>query len=41
VKKVQISHAKNAATAKQPSGGINLQLGHSGPDHLDDEFEKY
>ncbi|MHB8056845.1 MAG: methyl-accepting chemotaxis protein [Desulfuromonadaceae bacterium] len=41
VKKAQIPHAKNAAIAKQPSGGINLQLGQSGPDHLDDEFEKY
>ncbi|MDD2309020.1 MAG: MCP four helix bundle domain-containing protein [Desulfuromonadaceae bacterium] len=41
VKKVQVAHAKNAAIAKQPSGGINLQLGNSGPDHLDDEFEKY
>ena len=41
VKKVQIAHAKNAAIAKQPSGGVNLQLGQSGPDHLDDDFEKY
>lgn len=41
VKKVQVSHAKNAVIAKQPSGGINLQLVHSDPDHLDEEFEKY
>ena len=41
VKKVQVAHAKNAAVAKQPSGGVNLQLGHAGPDHLDDDFEKY
>jgi len=41
VKKVQIAHAKSVAIAKQPSGGINLQLGNSGPDHQDDEFEKY
>ncbi len=43
--KVQIAHAKSAATqpqAKRSSGGgINLQLGQAGPDHMDDEFEKY
>ena len=43
--KVQIAHAKNSA-AQQPAkrssgGGINLQLGQAGPDHLDDEFEKF
>jgi methyl-accepting chemotaxis protein len=42
VKKVLIAHAKVATISKQPSGaGINLQLGQAGPDHMDDEFEKY
>jgi len=41
-RKVQIAHAKgSAAPAKRSSGGIHLELGHSGPDHLDDEFEKF
>ncbi len=42
-KKMQIAHAKSAAApAKRSSGGgVNLQLGNAGPDHLDDEFEKY
>lgn len=42
-KKTQIAHAKSvAAPAKRNSdGGINLQLGQAGPDHLDDEFERY
>jgi methyl-accepting chemotaxis protein len=41
-KKVQIAHAKGAsAFGKNASGGVNLQLGTAGPDHLDDEFEKY
>ncbi|MDO9308322.1 MAG: chemotaxis protein, partial [Deltaproteobacteria bacterium] len=41
-KKVQIAHARSsAAPAKRASGGIHLELGHSGPDHLDDEFEKF
>ena len=43
--KVQIAHSKSAAAqpqAKRSSGGgINLQLGQAGPDHLDDEFEKF
>ncbi len=43
--KVQIAHAKSAATArpqaKRPGGGINLQLGQAGPDHMDDDFEKF
>jgi methyl-accepting chemotaxis protein len=44
--KVQIAHSKSpsshAAPAKRNSGGgINLQLGQAGPDHLDDEFEKF
>ena len=44
--KVQIAHAKNSAPAHAPAkrssgGGINLQLGQAGPDHLDDEFEKF
>jgi methyl-accepting chemotaxis protein len=45
--KVQIAHSKNTpahapATAKRNSGGgINLQLGQAGPDHIDDEFEKF
>ncbi|HCE68141.1 MAG: chemotaxis protein [Geobacteraceae bacterium GWC2_55_20] len=41
-RKVQIAHAKSpAAPAKRSPGGIHLELGHSGPDHLDDEFEKF
>ena len=43
-KKMQIAHAKSSAAkpqSKRASGGINLQLGQAGPDHLDDEFEKY
>ena len=41
--KVQIAHARSvSAPAKRTSGGgINLQLGQAGPDHLDDEFEKF
>jgi methyl-accepting chemotaxis protein len=42
--KVQIAHAKGTAAqsqAKHSSGGINLHLGQAGPDHLDDEFEKF
>ena len=39
--KAQIAHAKSAAPAKRASGGVHLELRHSGPDHLDDEFEKY
>jgi methyl-accepting chemotaxis protein len=41
--KVQIAHV-NGTTApakRAPGGGVNLQLGNTGPDHLDDEFEKY
>ena len=45
VHKVQIAHSRSAAAqpqAKRSSGGgINLQLGQAGPDHLDDEFEKF
>jgi len=44
-KRVQIAHAgarSKAAPAKRtPTGGINLELGHNGPDRLDDEFEKF
>jgi len=44
-KHVQIAHAgvkSKAVPAKRtPAGGINLELGHSGPDRLDDEFEKF
>ena len=44
-KKVQIAHANVKGKAvpgrRSSSGGINLELGHTGPDHLDDEFEKY
>ena len=43
--KVQIAHAKSGAAQPQAtrssSGGINLQLGQAGPDHLDDEFERF
>ena len=44
-KKVQIAHVgikgKNSAVKRASGGGINLELGHAGPDHMDDEFEKY
>jgi methyl-accepting chemotaxis protein len=44
-KKMQIAHAKFGAAppqAKRSSGGgVNLQLGQAGPDHMDDEFEKF
>lgn len=44
-KRVQIAHAdikgKIAPTKRTSTGGINLELGHAGPDHLDDEFEKF
>lgn len=43
--KVQIAHTKSIAAPPQAKrsagGGINLQLGQAGPDHMDDEFEKY
>jgi methyl-accepting chemotaxis protein len=46
VRKVQIAHAKNGAAAQQQAarnatGGVTLQLGQAGPDHMDDEFEKF
>ena len=45
VRKVQIAHSKSSsaafAPAKRTGGGINLQLGQAGPDHMDDEFEKF
>ncbi|MDD2542432.1 MAG: methyl-accepting chemotaxis protein, partial [Desulfuromonadaceae bacterium] len=44
-KKPQIAHIGSKKTAapatRTPSGGINLELGQAGPDHLDDEFEKF
>jgi methyl-accepting chemotaxis protein len=44
-KRVQIAHAgvkgKVAPAKRTSGGGINLQLGQAGPDHLDDEFEKF
>ncbi|MDD5286820.1 MAG: methyl-accepting chemotaxis protein [Desulfuromonadaceae bacterium] len=43
--KVQIAHVavkgKSVPAKRTSGGGINLELGHSGPDHLDDEFEKF
>ena len=46
--KIQIAHAKNSTAARPPAkrasgggSGINLQLGQAGPDHMDDEFEKF
>jgi methyl-accepting chemotaxis protein len=42
VKKMQIAHVKSSAQpVKRSSSGINLQLGQAGPDHMDDEFEKF
>ncbi len=44
-KRVQIAHAgvkgKTSPSKRTSGGGINLELGNAGPDHLDDEFEKY
>jgi methyl-accepting chemotaxis protein len=44
-KRVQIAHAgvkvKPAPARRSSGGGINLELGNAGPDHLDDEFEKF
>jgi methyl-accepting chemotaxis protein len=44
-KKMQIAHVgikgKAAPAKRTPGGGINLDLGQAGPDHLDDEFEKF
>ena len=44
-KRVQIAHAgvkvKPSQARRSSAGGINLELGNAGPDHLDDEFEKY
>ena len=44
-KRVQIAHAgikgKPVLAKRTSGGGINLELGNAGPDHLDDEFEKY
>ncbi len=42
-KKIPTADAKTAAalTKGVSSGGIHLQLGTAGPDHLDDEFEKF
>jgi methyl-accepting chemotaxis protein len=41
-KKVLIAHTKSSASsAKRASGGVHLQLGNAGPDHLDDEFDTF
>ena len=44
-KRVAIAHAavkgKPAPAKRTSGGGINLELGHAGPDHLDNEFEKF
>jgi methyl-accepting chemotaxis protein len=44
-KRVQIAHVgvkvKPAPARRSSGGGINLELGNAGPDHLDDEFEKF
>ncbi|MDD2272764.1 MAG: methyl-accepting chemotaxis protein [Desulfuromonadaceae bacterium] len=44
-KRIQIAHAgmkgKTAPAKRTSGGGINLELGQAGPDHLDDEFEKF
>ncbi|OGU15031.1 MAG: chemotaxis protein [Geobacteraceae bacterium GWC2_53_11] len=44
--RVQVAHAKSGGSAQPQAvrtsgGGINLQLGQAGPDHMDDEFEKF
>ena len=43
--KIQIAHArsnlKTTSSNRLPTGGVNLQLGNTGPDKMDDEFEKY
>lgn len=44
-KRVQIAHVgvkgRTAPAKRTSGGGINLELGQAGPDHQDDEFEKY
>lgn len=41
-RKMQIAHTKGmTSSTKRSTGGVHLELGHSGPDHLDDEFEKF
>ena len=40
--KVHIAHTRGTQiSAKRSGNGVNLQLGHAGQDHLDDEFEKF
>jgi len=46
IHKTQIAHARTGISAHSPAkrsstGGVHLQLGQAGPDHLDDEFEKF
>jgi methyl-accepting chemotaxis protein len=46
IHKTQIAHARTGISAHTPpkrssTGGVHLQLGQAGPDHLDDEFEKF
>jgi methyl-accepting chemotaxis protein len=45
-RKMQIAHLNGRSKAaarptKGTAGGIHLELGHAGPDHLDDEFERF
>ncbi len=44
-KRVQVAHAGGkphiTSNRRTSGGGINLELGSAGPDHLDDEFEKF
>ncbi|MDD2854725.1 MAG: chemotaxis protein, partial [Desulfuromonadaceae bacterium] len=42
--KIQIAHNSSRASApakRSSGGGVHLQLGQAGPDHLDDEFIKF
>jgi len=42
IKHTRIAHfGNNSVPTKRSSGGIHLELGHSGPDHLDNDFEKF
>ena len=40
-KHVQIAHSKSAVPAQRASSGVHIEMGHSGQDHLDNDFEKF